>query len=99
MDTKPEPLTAQQRAETVLTSQGQPTSRYSSLPKELQDALAALCDESGKLATDVRATAKQLMADYFAGQKAVVDTEPKGFTLPKKPIKPPDDVKKQGSAP
>lgn len=69
---KPEPLTVQQRAERVLTNQGRPAAMLPSFPETVQDALAALCDDTGTFADGSWAKARAILGEHFAAMKAVV---------------------------
>lgn len=62
-----------ERATKVLVSQGFAPLRLPSLPAKLQGELAALCDEDGQLAVDVRQQVRELMQNYQANQKAVIE--------------------------
>ena len=63
-------MTEAEKVSLVLRSQGH---TLRTLPDELQTQLAALCDDEGNLAADVRQQVKILMADYYHSQKAVVE--------------------------
>lgn len=81
-------LTIPQRAERVLMSQGYAPLRLPSLPEKLQADLASLCDDGGTVAADTRAKAGDLMRNYFAEQKAVVEPEAEPASTTEPPAAP-----------
>lgn len=73
MAKKQKQLSMQKRAERVLVSQGRAAGMRGSLPQEVQESLAELCDVSGALAPGTREAAAKILNDYWDSQKAVVD--------------------------
>lgn len=74
------------RAEHVLSSQGRPIGLLDCFPLAMQKALADYCDPaSGSIKAGVSEGVAELIANFFADQKAEVDDEkkkPQGFGQP-----------------
>lgn len=69
-------LTARERGERVLNSQGRAIGLLPSLDDDLQQKLAELCDEQGNVKPEAVVGVREILTEYYDRHKAVIADEP-----------------------